>query len=729
MDRHGLKIRAYAPGESFEWISVDETPKELVDLLILAEDRHFFSHSGVDVKGTVRSILQNLKNFRVVSGASTIDQQVYREAHKVPRSFKGKLKVMIGAFKLNHNYSKKEILQAYLNTLPYAHQVSGVKRASEVLFGKELELLSVSEFAALAVLPRSPGILSHPNFQNLLNIKKNLLLSQYLKNQETLSFEKKIRVAIHKDFSGWENYHFISKLLKRNDLSRFIKEGRVVTTLDLVLQKEVSEILKTQLEELKDLRVSHGAVVVVENMTGDILSYVGSQDLLNSKAGYIDALTVKRQPGSALKPLTYALALQSGKTLGEVLPDVPSYYKTGLGQFLPRNYDQSYSGPRLMREALANSLNLPAVALADELGVEKVYEFYKNLGLILPEESHHYGVGLTLGNVEVTPLNLAEVYTSFPNGGERVELKTLALEESKTHTSSLTPEVSALISDVLSDSVARREEFGEKNPFDLPFEFSVKTGTSTDFRDNWAVGYNQRFTIVVWVGNMDQKGMKKVSGITGAGPVLARVSRFLMKDTFLPPKIGANIEKQEICALSGMKPSKLCPHRKLENFITGTQNQTPCSYHQEVVVHDCHETGDLKTVVLARYPDIYQQYTTERPEWSTEGQLSQICTGAEPRLQKTHSKLIGKVQISRPLHESIYALDPNLPRKLQRLKLQLGHLENVKNVKWKGNGAVIEGRNLSTEWMMEKGKHHFEAEVLFEDGHTEISKKIDVTVL
>lgn len=729
LDRRGLEIRAYAPGESYEWISLKEVPRPMIDLLLLAEDRHFYSHSGVDLKGSMRSLWQNLKSFSIQSGASTIDQQVYREAHQIPRNFLGKLKVMMGAWKINQAYSKDEILRTYLNTLPYAHQVNGVKRASEVLFGKELGVMSVSEYAAMAVLPRSPGLLSHPNFNKLLNAKKNLLLSEYLKNQQDLNFEKKIVVKIQKDYSGWENFHFVSKLLKRSDLSRYISQGKIETTLDLFLQREVSEILRTQMDELKDLRVSHGAVVVVENSTGDILSYVGSQDILSSKAGFIDALEVKRQPGSALKPLTYALALMSGKTLGDVLPDVPSYYKTGLGQFLPRNYDQNYSGPRLMREALANSLNLPAVALTDELGVENVYEFYKNLGIDLPQEAHHYGVGLTLGNVEITPLNLAMSYTSFPNGGSRTALRSFLSEPVNSTETRLTPEVAEMIGDVLSDSVARREEFGDKNPFDLPFTFSVKTGTSTDFRDNWAVGYNQRYTIVVWVGNMDQKGMKKVSGITGAGPVLAKVARYLMKDKFLPPKTIGTLEKHEICALSGMKPGPHCSHRKTELFIAGTHKETLCDYHISLAVHDCHESGDIIKLNVAKLPDLYQKFTVDRPEWSLEAQVAKLCSQRDPQIEKSLVASLNKVQIGRPLNESIYALDPNLPRQLQRLKLQLEFLENVKKVEWKNNGTPIHGKSLSTDWVMEKGKHHFEAEVFFEDGRKELSPVINVTVL
>lgn len=728
LDRHGLPIRAYAQGENFDWIDLKDVPKEQVDLLILAEDKDFFSHAGIDFKGTLRSLWVNVKSLKIISGASTIDQQVFRLSHQMPRNFLGKLRTLVGAYKLNRRYSKKEILQHYINGLPYAHKISGLKRAAEVFFGKEVQLLSLSEMAVLAVLPRSPGLLTRTHFQKLLHQKKNQLLDRY--RSRDLEFEKKIQVTIRKDYSGWDNYHLVSRLLKRSDFPSQITNGFVHTTLDSYLQTEVSEILNAQLEELKAFRVNHAAVVVVENETGDVLSYVGSQKLEGGVSGYIDALEVKRQPGSTLKPLTYALALLKGKTLGEVLPDIPSYYKTGLGQFLPRNYDQTYSGPRLMREALANSLNLPAVALADELGVEALYDFYKQMGLDLPKGPEHYGVGLTLGNVEITPLNLAEVYTAFANQGKRVELKYFQKEKTITHITPLEPAISFQINDVLKDTIARREEFGENNPFDLPFEFSVKTGTSTDFRDNWSVGYNRKYTIVVWVGNMDQKSMKKVSGITGAGPVLSKVARFLMKDKFLArEEQPSQIERHEICALSGKMASPHCTHKKTELFLKGSFTQTFCDYHQKVVVKDCHVEGDLKEVSLAILPDAYQAFVSTHPEWSVDYQVSRICTYREALAQLKATATSEKVSITRPLPNSIYAIDPHLPQNLQRLKLELNQFHQVKSVRWKKDGKALSGKDSSLDWTMEKGKHAFEAEVEFLDGRVEKTTPLSVTVL
>lgn len=731
-DRNGLDIRAYTDGETYDWISLSEIPPELVQMIILAEDRNFYSHPGVDVISILRSAYQNLKSFRVVSGASTITQQVYRQGFQIDRGLFGKFKTILGAIKLEQNYTKDQILETYLNTLPYAYQLVGVKRAGEVFFGRDFHLLSLSDMATLAVLPRSPaGLRTRP--EQLLNTRNHLLQS-YQKfsgaNSSEIDFAMKVPLEFLHDTSGWDNYHYAQRLRENPEFYKHIaRYGRIDSTLDLYLQKESQAILRSHLKHLQKFDVHHGALVVLENHTGDVLAYVGSHDI-KEKGGQYDALKLHRQPGSALKPLTYALSLMKGKKLSDVLPDIPSYYKTGLGQFLPRNYDQNYSGPRLMREALANSLNLPAVALADEVGVEDLYRFYKEMGLSLPKDASHYGVGMTLGNVEITPLELAQTYTAFANFGLGVNGRFFKNDEVRIFKTPLTKEAAYLISDVLSDNVARREEFGESNPFDLPFALSVKTGTSTDFRDNWVVGYNRDFTILVWVGNTDQQPMKRVSGITGAGPVLRDVAKYLSKRFMMKPlsKV-ADIESKSICSLSGKLPGPHCSNLKNELFVKDNVPHETCEWHQELIVHDCQEEGQDKKVTIALLPDAYQAWAKMRPEWSVENQISEICLHPEKKFAPLISLNEAKTIISKPLSGSIYALDPNLPRTRQKLKIEISRFHQVKNVKWKLNGKSLEDKTPSIDWPMEKGLHEIEAEVEFQDGELVKTPKVKVKIL
>jgi penicillin-binding protein 1C len=732
-DKRGNIIRSYSEGESYDWISLEEVPKELIELLILAEDKSYYAHDGIDYKSIARSFWLNLKSGRIVSGASTISQQVYRLGHHIERSYTGKIKTLLGAYKIEQNYSKDQILENYLNTLPYGRRLAGVKRAGEVFFGKDLHLLNLSELATLAVLPRAPSGLRGKT--DLLYKKRNQLLDDYGKLKKLIPIDleiaMKVPVEFRNDFSGWDNYHYTRALTQQRDFPRFVSgHGKVETTLDLELQEEVTAIIKSHLNTLKSFNVGHGAAVVLDNSNGDVLAYVGSQDTQNSKGGHFDALKIKRQPGSALKPLTFALALQKGKKLSDVLPDIPSYYKTGLGQFLPRNYDQSFSGPRLMREALANSLNLPAVALADEVGVHDLYDFYKAMGLSLTKEAHHYGVGMTLGNVEITPLELAEVYTAFARGGLRVKPRFFKAKEMEEIQTPLSEEAAFMISDVLSDKVARREEFGEHNPFDLPFSFSVKTGTSTDFRDNWATGFNRDYTVLVWVGNTDQKPMKRVSGITGAGPILRDIVKFLSKRHLMHPLSKLlSIETHKICALSGLLPGEHCVHTKTELFQKGSAPTDKCKWHQEVLVEDCRYPSDEQKIKIAILPDAYQSWAKEHPEWIVENQIAEICPNEERQYNKISGEQSVATLISKPLAGSIYAIDPNLPRTSQKLKVELNSFHKVKKVFWKVDGKKLEAGTSILNWPMEKGSHSFEADVQFDDGKLVTTPSVEVKVL
>lgn len=732
-DRHGLLVRSYSYGDSYDWLSLSEIPEELKELIILAEDKNFYKHHGVDIKSAMRSAWINLKEMKVVSGASTITQQVYRQSFSIDRSIPGKAKTIIGAFKVERNYSKDQILEKYLNTLPYAQKLVGVRRAGEVLFGKDIHLLSLSEMATLAILPRSPsGLKQRP--EKLIR-QRNDLLTEYglLKKISALeiSMAHKDPVSFSHDYSGWDNYHYAKNLFQQEDFSSHItSQGRIETTLDLYLQKEVQAILRSQLKVLTKFDVHHGAVMVLDNHHGDVLAYVGSQDVLNAKGGQYDALQLKRQPGSALKPMTFALALLEGHKLSNVLPDIPSYYKTGLGQFLPRNYDQSFSGPRLMREALANSLNLPAVALAQDVGVDDLHTFYKAMGLTLDKEASFYGVGMTLGNIEITPFELIQVYSAFAREGKRIKPRFFFGNEVREIETPLTPQTSYLISDVLSDKIARREEFGESNPFDLPFALSVKTGTSTDFRDNWVVGYNRDFTILVWVGNTDQRPMKRVSGITGAGPVLRDVARYLAtRFPMRPVPIVSGIQHAEICALSGKKPGPHCQHTKKELFMAGSTPDETCEWHQEVFVKDCMGPMLDQNIKVSILPDNYQSWVTERPEWSLKGQIDNQCSFEEKQYHSVVATSNLEAVIAKPISGSIYAIDPNIPRSLQKLKISVSRFHQVKDVKWKHNGRQMNFKSPSIDWPMEKGLHQFEAELEFEDGKRSQTPAIEVKVL
>jgi penicillin-binding protein 1C len=735
VDRNGKEIRSYNPHETYDWIEIESVPKEYIDLFLLAEDQNFFHHNGIDLLGSIRSFYLNLKAQKIVSGASTITQQSYRLSHSLPRNFKGKLESILGALKIEQVYSKKKILEHYLNAVPLGKRVVGIKRASEVFFQKHYKNLSLAEIATLAVLPRAPTNLQSKKDRNKLLNLRNKLLKKYQQkfsvDQYQISIDLETPLELFQDYTAWDNYHFAMKVLKDLNFNHYVSEdGRVKTTLDIYLQEEVAQIIKSQIKHLEEYQVQNGAALVLDNETGDILAYVGNSD--NSKlGGQFDALNEKRQVGSTLKPFTYALALNKGASLNKVLPDIPSYYKTGIGQFLPRNYDHEYSGPRLMREALSNSLNLPAVALVDELGVSELYNFLKNIGIQFDKTSDHYGVGLTLGNAEITPLNLLEAYTVFPRKGNRIKPKVFLDEKIETFATPMNSDDATLISHVLNDRTTRREAFGDRNVFDLPFTLSVKTGTSTDFRDNWAVGFNDQFSIIVWVGNMDQKPMKRVSGISGAGPILSNIANYISKSISIPKlSLSENIIEKQICSLSGKAPGKFCHHKKIELFKKTDGELEVCDYHQEYVLNDCHEEGDQIHTGLIQLPSPYLAFVADHPEWSIEGQVLNQCeSGVASAKLIGKSHLIEKVAINRPLQDSFYAIDPNIPKEFQKLKVQLNQFTHIKKVIWEIDDKEKINGGPHLDWPLVRGKHKFRAEVIYNDGHKEKTENLNVTIL
>ncbi len=733
-DRHGLKVLSYAPGEGYDWVPFTEIPAELSQMLILAEDKNFNRHHGIDFISGLRSLFINVEQGEIKTGASTITQQVYRLHHKIPRTFFGKFRTMLGALLIETQYSKQEILGHYLNAIPYGKRIVGIRRASEVYFGKPLKELSVAEMAVMSVIPRAPSFLLKEENRPLLLSKRDALLKRfgevYRTSDDVMAYELKTGISLYEDKSGWDNFHFVQRILQQPELPKFIAKGRIDTTIDLWLQKKVSEIARNQLKKLRQNNANHSAVLVLDNQSGDILSYLGSTQIDAENGSHYDGLTAKRQPGSALKPFTYALALQNGGSLTDVLPDIPSYYKTGAGQYLPRNYSRDFTGPRLMREALANSLNLPAVYLADYVGVTQLHRFLSDLGFSLPEPPHHYGVGLTLGNAEISPMELARSYTAFINGNEIIEPKYFLHERTRKRPAPINSETAFQIKDVLADPVARKESFGEGNVFELPFEFAVKTGTSTDFRDNWAVGFNSSYTVLVWVGNMNQAPMKKVSGISGAGPIVSEVMKVLMNNKYVPgQRMPSQLQRVPVCSLSGKRPGIHCPHRKFEIVSEKKRPSEDCDYHREVNVRGCHEPDDERKVIATIYPDEYQSFLQEKPEWSLKNQISLSCPNKDSQIVYDLSQMRNKIVIKRPLPGSIFAIDPNIPSSLQNLSIQLNRSLDVKKVSWKLNETMIPENGPELDWPMKKGQHEISAEVELNDGSKHLTEAVRITIL
>lgn len=579
-DRYGRELRAYLNGAASsvcEPVKLPEISPWLVLATVAAEDKRFFSHPGVDFRSVARATWQNSRG-RIVSGASTITQQLARALEPRPRSFWGKISEMFSALKLEAGHSKEEILEAYFNSVSYGGLITGAGAASRLYFGLPARDLSLAQAALLAGIPKSPVNYDPYKHPAAALARQKLLLRRMLDlgllDEENYRLALAEKVAVKEKENCFDAPHFSDYVLRRAGA------GKIITTLDLRVQEYAAGALQDRLAELSARsRVSNGAVLVIDNATGGILAWVGSNDFFDSaNSGQVDGVTALRQPGSALKPFLYALALSKGARASDIIEDEPLYRSGGHA---PLNYDKTYHGRVRLREALACSYNVPAVRTAEKTGVAAFLSELKDFGFAsLDKPAEFYGEGLALGNGEVTLLELVNAYAALARGGvwlpARFELNSPGAPARRVMGRS----EAYIITDILSDNSARAPAFGVNSAFNLPFEIAAKTGTTKDYRDNWAVGYTPEWTVGVWTGNFDGAPMRKVSGITGAAPVLKEVAlklKALYGST--PFRRPLEIKTARVCPVSGLLPSAFCPSAMEEIFTARNLPAAVCREH------------------------------------------------------------------------------------------------------------------------------------------------------
>lgn len=522
LDRHGQPIRrlTLVDFSRSEPITLSDLPTDFIASTLAAEDKRFYSHHGVDFLATARAAKDSVGNRRVVSGASTITQQLVKISS--PRTHRGigaKIREALGARRLEMTWSKEEILTAYLNRLDYGNRRRGPSEAARFFFQKPLSELSLAECALLAGLPQAPSRLNPLKRPDAALARRQIVLARLAKSKATdLS---RIRSASSEGL----NLRPLSEREAAPWLARDLPvNGPLQSTLDLSLQQDVETIVREELATLRDSNLRHAAVVVIHNPTGEILALVTSGNWNDPRGGQINGTLAPRSPGSTLKPFTYLLACQtSGRYPGSIIPDIPSRFRTQEGLNLPTNFDRTHRGPVSIRTALACSLNIPAMRELNNLGgPQPLYDLLIQLGFTtLEKDANYYGLGLTIGNAPVRLLELTNAYATLARGGDYFPAK--LFPNSEDHHQRVFDASSAyLIADILSDAEARAPSFGRRGPLELPFRCAVKTGTSSDFHDNWCMGFTQEFTVGVWAGNFDQSPIKGLSGVAGAGPIFHR---------------------------------------------------------------------------------------------------------------------------------------------------------------------------------------------------------------
>ena len=544
-------------------LKLEEVPEYLKQATIAIEDQDFYTHSGFSIAGMIRGAFRSIFLGKV-QGGSTLTQQLVKNALlTTEKSLPRKVKELILSIQIERKYTKDEILEMYLNNIPYGGTAWGTKTAAETYFDKDVSELNLVESAILAGLPQSPTRYSPygPNPTAYISRTKNVLRrmreDKYItKDEEKSALSQLDKVIFSGSGAQITAAHFVmyvKQLLVDQYGESEVEQGglRVTTTLDLELQEDVEKIILEEIDKVTSLNVTNGAVVAIDPQTGEVVAMVGSKNY--SEAGDEDeefegkfnvAVQGLRQPGSAIKPFTYATALSKGYTADKVLVDSLTEFPGGEEnpEYTPENYDGKYRGPLQLRYGLANSINTIAVKTLALVGVEDMMEIAFKMGFTTLEPTrsniNRFGLSITLGGGEVRLIDMTSAFGVFGASGVRHEpVAILKVEDSNGKTlfehkqsrgkEVLEPGVAYIISDILSDNEARSDVFGPNSYLNIPgHKVAVKTGTTNDFRDNWTIGYTKDITVGVWVGNNDNSPMKSVaSGVTGAAPIWSRIMR------------------------------------------------------------------------------------------------------------------------------------------------------------------------------------------------------------
>lgn len=595
LDRHGVPLSVTYQND---WniharLPLHQVPAVLQQAFIDSEDRRFYRHHGVDWLARLHAVLQNIEAMRAVRGASTITEQVVRMLHPRPRTVWSRWLEGFEARCLEQRFSKAEILEFYLNQVPYGHQRRGVAQAAGLYFDRDLSTLNLKEMLALAVLVRAPSSMdlrrasdraekAVAGLAGAMYAQGDISQDQYLRAVEGEWSFSRYRLPV-------EAGHFVRYLYSVAPNAAEIalnaeRTGKVTTTLDAALQGRVQHILDSRLQDLRSSDVSDGAVLVADHRSDEILAWVNGGGLSSSqRGGWIDAVTTPRQPGSTLKPFLYALALETGWNAATLIDDSPLAEAIGPGLHSFNNYSRTCYGPLRLRDALGNSLNIPAVRTIQFTGIERFLELLKTTGFkSLTKPANYYGAGLALGNGEVTLFELVQAYAALARGGVYRPLRMLMHPANPPDRPRrvLSKESASLIADILSDPQARRLEFGEGYLLHFPFQTAVKTGTSNDHRDTWTVGFSSRYTVGVWMGNLDRS---PTSGVTGtSGPALVLRSVFAELNRYQEPQplyLSPGLIPVAICRNSGLRATDHCPTMQ-EWFVPGTVPQECCPLNE-----------------------------------------------------------------------------------------------------------------------------------------------------
>ncbi len=770
-DRNGQLLYEILPPEGGRntALALTSIPQHCQQAVIATEDANFYSHPGVDIVGIARAVWINLRGGEVLAGGSTITQQVARNLLFTPeqraeRSLRRKLRESILAIRLQSVYSKDDILALYLNQSYFGNLAYGIQAAAQAYFAKSAPELSLAECALLIGLIQAPAV-----YDPLVNVeaataRRDSVLELMAQNgfidaaqvamakRETLQFAATVFPirAPHFVMAVW-------KQLEREYPEALYGGGLdVITTVDVNWQEKAEALAWQQLAYLNNppsgtrvpANAHNAALVAMDPFTGQVLVMLGSPDYFDEGIdGAVNAALALRQPGSALKPFTYAAAfdptLPEPWTAATMILDVETPFITRkLQSYTPANFGLVEHGPVLAREALASSFNIPAVKALEHVGIERLVALLKNAGVETLAENSSIDLAITLGGGEVRLFDLVQAYSIFPNGGFRVQPAMILKvsdhqgnvlyqwQPAPLSTAVIDPRVAYLITDILSDNNARIPSFGANSAMQIGRPAAAKTGTTTDYRDNWVVGFTPNLVVGVWVGNADNTPMVDVTGVSGAAPIWNAFMRsVLLGQPELRFKEPPGLVRQVVCATSGRLPTPDCPLTRSEVFIEGTVPTEPDNLYQRFVID--RETGllaDETTPPERRVSQVYLVLPQEARDWAVRNGIRQPPAAATIAAVDSDKGL----RLLEPDPYTVFQVSPMLPLETQRLRLTAAAPAGTRSVSYWMDGrslGTVTGAPWELWWTLELGVHELVATAQAVDGSMLQSDPVRFTVV
>jgi len=618
LDRHGkiMNVTYENKWNIHDVVALHDIPPFIQQAIIASEDKRFFSHNGIDWLARMSAVKQNLFAGKSVRGASTITEQVVKMLQSRERTIWTRWLEGFEAHYLEDNVSKHEIIEFYLNQVPYAARRRGIKQAAAYYFDRDLDTLNKKEMMALAVMVRAPKWLNPYHYPKRLDKAINELADRMhtagLIDDMARSSIRTQALEAKRPTLDINTEHFIEYVSGLPDLKSLQDAGYVHTTLDIELQAKVQKVLDSKLDSLKKSHVQNGAVLVVDHYRNEIIAWgVAHAGKKNKPFNNINPVLVGRQPGSTLKPFLYARAIEKGWTAATMLSDTPLEERVGFGLHSYHNYSRNHYGLISLREALGNSLNIPAVRTIQHVGVNNFLQFLQRTGIeSLQSHPNLYGDGIALGNGELTLLELIQAYTTLARMGNYKPLTVIDGQSLTTPNHQvINSDVASLLADILSDPAAREREFGSHSILNFPQQTAVKTGTSSDYRDAWAVGFNDRYTIGVWFGNLDYTSMNEVTGSSGPAIILRTLFNELNRGrTVRALYFSPNLVKKQVCMETGETTHDNC-RSKDEWFLPNTIGVMPLINKQPLRMRK--PSNGLLIAMDPRIPDNYEVFEFE----------------------------------------------------------------------------------------------------------------------